>query len=70
MQGDGIGPEIVNSAIDVIDLLKDRFNLNIELIYSEIGFSKHDVFKEPWDTASKSYFYGINIQKEGYDDWC
>ena len=39
MQGDGIGPEIVNSAIDVIDLLKDRFNLNIELIYSEIGFS-------------------------------
>ena len=39
MEGDGIGPEIVNSSIDIIKVLKEKLNLNIDLIYSEIGLS-------------------------------
>ncbi len=39
MQGDGIGPEIVNSSIDIINLIKNKLNLKIDLIYLEIGIS-------------------------------
>ena len=39
LQGDGIGPEIVSSAIDVINLIKNKLKIKIDLIHLEIGFS-------------------------------
>ena len=39
LQGDGIGPEIVGSAIDIINLIKNKLKINIDLINLEIGFS-------------------------------
>ena len=39
MQGDGIGPEIVNSSIDIINVLTKKLNLKIDLVHMEIGYS-------------------------------
>ncbi len=39
LEGDGIGPEIVNSAVEIIKLLNDKLNLNIKLRFFDIGFS-------------------------------
>ncbi len=39
LQGDGIGPEIVSSAIDIINLIKNKLNFKIDLVNLEIGFS-------------------------------
>ena len=39
LQGDGIGPEIVSSAIDIINLIKNKLKIKIDLIHLEIGFS-------------------------------
>ena len=39
MQGDGIGPEIVNSSIDIINVIKKKLNLKIDLIHLEIGYA-------------------------------
>ena len=37
MEGDGIGPEIIASTTNIINSVKKKLNLNIDLIYSEIG---------------------------------
>ena len=39
LRGDGIGPEIVDSTIKVLKIISQKFNLNLDLIYSDIGFS-------------------------------
>ena len=39
MEGDGIGPEIIASTTNIINSVKKKLNLNIDLIYSEIGLS-------------------------------
>ena len=39
LPGDGIGPEIVTSASDVLDALDARFNLRLDLVQRDIGFS-------------------------------
>lgn len=38
LPGDGIGPEIVDSAKDIIFCLKDLFGMKFELSYYDIGF--------------------------------
>ena len=38
LPGDGIGPSVVKSAIDVLDILVD----GLEIVYSEIGFSAYE----------------------------
>ncbi len=38
LPGDGIGPEIVASAVDALTVLDRRFNLGIDLIHREVGF--------------------------------
>ena len=39
MEGDGIGPEIINSSLDVINLVKKKLNLKIKLIHLKIGLA-------------------------------
>ena len=39
LRGDGIGPEIVDATIKVLKTISQRFNFNLDLIYSDIGFS-------------------------------
>ena len=39
LRGDGIGPEIVDATIKVLKTISQKFNFNLDLIYSEIGFS-------------------------------
>ena len=37
LEGDGIGPEIMKSATDIISVLRENFNLNIEPEHYNIG---------------------------------
>jgi len=39
LRGDGIGPEIVDATIKVLKTISQKFNFNLDLIYSDIGFS-------------------------------
>ena len=39
LRGDGIGPEIVDATIKVLKTISEKFNFNLDLIYSDIGFS-------------------------------
>ena len=39
LRGDGIGPEIVDATIKVLTTISQKFNFNLDLIYSDIGFS-------------------------------
>ena len=39
MEGDGIGPEIIDSSLDVINLVKKKLNLKIKLIHLKIGLA-------------------------------
>ena len=39
LRGDGIGPEIVDVTIKVLKTISKKFNFNLDLIYSDIGFS-------------------------------
>jgi 3-isopropylmalate dehydrogenase len=45
LPGDGIGPEIVTSAVDVLKAADSRFGLGIQFDYEDVGFvslNKHD----------------------------
>ena len=39
LRGDGIGPEIVDATIKVLKTISQKFNFNLDLIYSDIGYS-------------------------------
>ena len=39
LKGDGIGPEIVDATIKVLKTISQKFNFNLDIIYSDIGFS-------------------------------
>ena len=39
LRGGGIGPEIVDATIKVLKTISQKFNFNLDLIYSDIGFS-------------------------------
>jgi 3-isopropylmalate dehydrogenase len=39
LPGDGIGPEIVSSSIDVLNVANKAFDLNLEFDYQDIGFA-------------------------------
>ncbi|TNF98542.1 MAG: 3-isopropylmalate dehydrogenase [Gammaproteobacteria bacterium] len=47
LNGDGIGPEIVNEAIKVIDCLQSNYGLNIEIEYGLIGGAGVDAAGDP-----------------------
>ena len=39
IKGDGVGPDVVNAAILVLDAVKKKFNLNIEYVPAEAGLN-------------------------------
>ena len=43
--GDGIGPEIVSSTLDIINLLNTKLNLGIEIQREILGFN---LLKKNW----------------------
>ncbi|MGC8533543.1 MAG: isocitrate/isopropylmalate dehydrogenase family protein [Candidatus Parvarchaeum sp.] len=51
IKGDGVGPDVVNAAILVMDAIKNKFNLDIEYVPAEAGLNCVDK-------------YGTNLPKE------
>jgi 3-isopropylmalate dehydrogenase len=47
LPGDGIGPEISNSAVGLIKLIAERYNLTIEFSEQLVGGASIDEFGEP-----------------------
>lgn len=47
MPGDGIGPEIVTEAVNVLMLAKQKFNLDIEFEHALVGGAAYDEFNSP-----------------------
>lgn len=52
LKGDGIGPEIVNEAIKVLDVVKARFNLDMETTEGLIGGAAYDETGSPFPDIS------------------
>ena len=52
LKGDGIGPEIVNEAIKVLDVVKSRFNLDMETTEGLIGGAAYDETGSPFPDAT------------------
>ena len=52
LAGDGIGPEIVNEAVKVINFLNDEGTLNIELKEAAVGGAGYDEAGEPLPAAT------------------
>ena len=47
LEGDGIGPEITKSSIDVLKAALAIFDLKVDLIYEDIGFASFKKHKTP-----------------------
>lgn len=47
LKGDGIGPEIMDSALDVLTFLNNKYELNIECIEAKIGGDAIDTYGSP-----------------------
>ncbi|GAA6133505.1 3-isopropylmalate dehydrogenase [Oceaniserpentilla sp. 4NH20-0058] len=47
LPGDGIGPEIVTEAVNVLEVAKEKFNLDIELDNALVGGAAYDEFGSP-----------------------
>ena len=47
LPGDGVGPEVIQEAIKVLDFLKLHCNLNIEINNALIGGVAYDEFEKP-----------------------
>lgn len=47
LPGDGIGPEVVASAVKVLEAIGDKFNHTFELQYAKIGGAAIDEFSNP-----------------------
>ena len=47
LPGDGIGPEIVSEAVKVLETVKSKFNLDIELDNALVGGAAYDEFGTP-----------------------
>lgn len=47
LPGDGIGPEIVTEAVNVLMLAKQKFNLDIEFEHALVGGAAYDEFNSP-----------------------
>lgn len=47
LPGDGIGPEIVTEAVKVLEVAKEKFNLDVELDNALVGGAAYDEFGTP-----------------------
>jgi len=61
LEGDGIGPEVIASAVQVINYLKEKLDLKISLDYGYIGGAAIDKFGTPLpkETIKKSLKYKV-----------
>lgn len=61
LEGDGIGPEVIASATQILNLIKEKFDLKIQLEYDYIGGICIDKFGTPIrkETINKAKKYGI-----------
>jgi 3-isopropylmalate dehydrogenase len=50
--GDGIGPEVVNEAIKVLERLRDRLGLKVEIESATVGGAAYDQAKRPLPEAT------------------
>ncbi|MEF3193784.1 MAG: 3-isopropylmalate dehydrogenase, partial [Halothiobacillaceae bacterium] len=53
LPGDGIGPEIVNEAVKVLDVLVGEFDLDIEMDEGLIGGAGYDAAGHPFPDATR-----------------
>ncbi len=53
LPGDGIGKEIVAEAVKVINVLKDNFDLDVELTYGDIGGAAYDADGHPYPPTTQ-----------------
>ncbi|MDQ6954439.1 MAG: 3-isopropylmalate dehydrogenase [Mariprofundaceae bacterium] len=54
LPGDGIGPEIVNEALKVLDVLNKKFALNATWQEATIGGAAYDAEKDPYPKSTQS----------------
>src|SRR5690554_7770345 len=47
LPGDGIGPEIVAEAVKVLQAANDKFDLQVELSYDDLGGAAYDRYGTP-----------------------
>ena len=47
IKGDGIGPEIIDEAIKILDVVSTEFGMKFEYDYKLMGGSAYDVFGVP-----------------------
>jgi 3-isopropylmalate dehydrogenase len=52
LPGDGIGPEVVNEAIKVLERLRDRLGLKVEIESATVGGAAYDQAKRPLPEAT------------------
>jgi len=54
LAGDGIGPEIVNEALKVLDVLNKKFDLNATWQAATIGGEAYDAEKDPYPATTQA----------------
>ena len=50
--GDGIGPEIINEALKILNIISDKKNVNLQLTEGLVGGCAYDNFGVPLPDAS------------------
>ena len=53
LPGDGIGPEVMEEAMKVLDVVEGKTNVSFERIFAHIGGEAYDKFKTPFPDETK-----------------
>ncbi|MFZ6033085.1 3-isopropylmalate dehydrogenase [Melioribacter sp. Ez-97] len=61
LPGDGIGPEVVNSAVKVLKAAGEKFNTEFEFKMALIGGSSYDKFKTPLTDETLDVCYSSDV---------
>ena len=63
LPGDGIGPEIVQVALDVARAADQRFALGLEFQHDEVGFASLERHGTPlqWASHCKDVMNGVSV---------
>lgn len=72
LKGDGIGPEIMDSALRVLDVIKDKFKIEIKCTDALIGGAAYDVHGHPFPTETIQVLNDVDavlLGAVGGDKW-
>jgi 3-isopropylmalate dehydrogenase len=72
LPGDGIGPEIVSSAVQVLQATDQRFGLNLQFDYEDVGFvslKKHGTTLRPEVLDKARGYDGIILGTQSHADY-